>query len=96
MQHHRAIAENGMVDEMLSDGDGVITRFTVRGTHRGPFRGIPGTGRMVSVMGIAIDRVVAAKRVEGWAVLDLFSVMQQIGAVPQPRERSGRSDGATG
>lgn len=72
------------VEEMLTDGDRVITRFTVSGTHRGPFRGITATGRTISVMGIAIDRVIDARRVEGWAVLDLFGVMQQIGAVIQP------------
>ena len=70
------------VEEMLHDGDRVITRFSVRGSHRGPFRGIRASGRTIGVMGIAIDRVVNAKRVEAWAVLDLFGLMQQIGAVP--------------
>ena len=71
------------VEEMLADGDRVITRFTLSGSHRSPFRGIPATGRAVSVMGIAIDRVVNAKRVEGWAILDLFGLMQQVGMVPK-------------
>ena len=70
------------VEEMLHDGDRVITRFSVRGSHRGPFRGIRASGRTIGVMGIAIDRVANAERVEGWAVLDLFGLMQQIGAVP--------------
>lgn len=64
----------------------MITRFALNGNHRGPFRGIPATGRAVSIMGIAIDRVVNAKRVEGWAILDLFGLMQQIGMVPKQDE----------
>jgi steroid delta-isomerase-like uncharacterized protein len=74
------------VEEMLADGDRVITRFTVRGTHRGPFRGIPATNRTIDITGIAIDRVVDAKRVEGWAVLDVLGLMQQIGAIVQAGE----------
>lgn len=68
------------VGDMLADGDRVITRFTLRGTHAGRFRGMPLTGRNLTVMGIAIDRVVQGRRVEGWALLDLFGLMQQIGA----------------
>ena len=34
----------------------------------------------INIMGIAIDRVVNAKRVEGWAILDHFGLMQQLGA----------------
>lgn len=68
------------VEEMLTDDDRVITRFRLRGSHQGPFRGIPATGRPVDVMGIAIDRVVNEKRVEGWAILDLLGLLEQIGA----------------
>lgn len=71
------------VDDMLSDGDFVITRWTGRGIHRGTFRGIKPTGREVTVMGIAIDRVVGGKRVEGWALLDSLGLLQQLGATVQ-------------
>ncbi len=39
------------VDDMLADGDFVITCWTGRGTHRGPFRGIAPTGQAVTVWG---------------------------------------------
>lgn len=68
------------VEEMLADGDRVITRFNIRGSHRSSFRGISATDSAISVVGIAIDRVINAKRVEAWAILDLFGLMQQIGA----------------
>ena len=72
------------VDEMLSDGDFVVTRWTGRGTHGGVFRGIAPTGRQVTVTGIAIDRVVGGKRVEGWALLDTLGLLQQLGATVEP------------
>ncbi len=72
-----------IVDEMLSDGDFVITRWTGRGAHRGTFRGIAPTGREVTAMGLAIDRVIEGKRVEGWALLDTLGLLQQLGATVQ-------------
>ncbi len=66
------------VDEMLSDGDFVITRWTGRGTHRCTFRGIEPTQREATVMGIAIDWLVDGKRVEGWALLDMLGLLQQL------------------
>ncbi len=67
------------VDEMLGEGDKVVTRWGGRGTHRGPFRGIPATGKKIEVTGIAIDRVLDGKRVEGWAEWDMLGLLQQLG-----------------
>ena len=68
---------------MLTDGDFVVTRWTGRGTLRGTFRDIRPTGREVKVAGIAIDRLVEGKRVEGWALLDTFGLLQQLGTTLQ-------------
>ncbi len=67
------------VDEMLGEGDKVVTRWRARGTHRGSFRGIPATGKKIEVTGIAIDRVLDGKRVEGWAEWDMLGLLQQLG-----------------
>lgn len=74
------------VEDMLTDRDRVITRFRLSGSQHGPFRGIPPTGHSVDIIGIAIDRVVGSKRVEGWAILDLLGLMQQVGMVLGPGE----------
>ncbi len=66
-------------EEMLGEGDKVVTRWRGRGTHRGPFRGIPATGKKIEVTGIAIDRVVDGKRVEGWVEWDMLGLLQQLG-----------------
>jgi len=66
-------------DEMLGEGDRVVTRWRARGTHRGSFRGIPATGKKIEVKGIAIDRVLDGKRVEGWVEWDMLGLLQQLG-----------------
>jgi steroid delta-isomerase-like uncharacterized protein len=43
------------VDEMLSDGDKVVIRSTMKGTHKGTFMNIPATGKQISVEGIDIE-----------------------------------------
>src|SRR6266498_5337006 len=44
------------MEDMLSDGDKLVTRYSVHGTHNGELMGIPATGKPVSIGGIAIDR----------------------------------------
>ncbi len=56
-----------LVDDMVAEGDKVVTRVTLRGTQRGAFFGVPGTGRIVSAEGIEIYRIDKGKIVEGWS-----------------------------
>lgn len=70
------------IEDMLADEDRVATRFTRTGTHLGPFRGLPSTGRRVTVTGITIHRLRAGKVIEGWLNFDDLGVMQQLGLVP--------------
>jgi steroid delta-isomerase-like uncharacterized protein len=68
------------VEDVLAEGNRVVGRWTFRGTHQGNFMGIPSTGKNVSVMGIAIYRIVDAKIAEAWVAWDALGLMQQIGA----------------
>ncbi len=43
-----------MAEEMLGEGDKVVTRWRGRGTHRGPFRGIPATGKRLKFLGLPL------------------------------------------
>jgi predicted ester cyclase len=67
------------VHEMFGVDDRVVTRFTIRGTHEGPFMGVAPTGRRVAVDGIAVDVIRGGKRTEGWAQLDRLGLLQQLG-----------------
>ncbi len=72
------------IEDQIAEGDRVVTRWTARGTHKGPLMGIPPTGKQVTVAGISIDRVVNGKLVEDWTSYDALGMMQQLGVVPAP------------
>ncbi|HYP41122.1 MAG TPA: ester cyclase [Chloroflexia bacterium] len=73
-----------VIEDMLSEGDKVVTRYMYKATHQGELQGIPATGKQIAVPGIAIDRVVDGKIVERWDLLDQMALMQQLGVIPAP------------
>lgn len=72
------------VKDQVAEGDKVATRFVARGTHRGELNGIPASGNAIEISGMIISRFVNGKIVEQWGNPDVFTMMRQIGAVPQP------------
>ena len=71
------------VEEQVAEGDKVVSRWTLRGTHRGDFFGVGGTGNRVEFTGIQIDRFdESGKIVEERAEFDLLGAMRQINAIP--------------
>jgi steroid delta-isomerase-like uncharacterized protein len=69
-------------DEQIAEGDKVVSRFTLYGTHRAAFMGIPATGRHIAVKGVVIDRVVDGKWKDSRLLMDTFSLLEQLGALP--------------
>ncbi len=55
-------------------------RFTLTGTHRGDFAGVPASGNKVSVTGHDFLRFKDGKISEHWAEVDMMTMMQQLGA----------------
>ena len=72
-------------EALLGDGDLVTIRWTITGTHTGPFFGVAPTGRSIEVSGMDILRVEDGKLVEHWGgVADqMDDFLSQIGALPQ-------------
>jgi steroid delta-isomerase-like uncharacterized protein len=71
------------VEDLIADGDKAVARVAVTGTHEGEFMGVPPTGRRVDVQLIDIMRFDHAGLVgEHWGVVDMLSLMQQLGVVP--------------
>jgi steroid delta-isomerase-like uncharacterized protein len=70
------------IEEQVADGDKVLNRVTARGTHQGPFMGLPATGNPVVVSGLAIDRVVDGRLTERWGYVDTLALLRQLGAIP--------------
>lgn len=69
---------------LFAEGDEVVLRCVLVGTHTGDLMGVPATGRNVSVPGIVIYRVADGRIVQFWAQADMLSLLQQIGALPEP------------
>jgi steroid delta-isomerase-like uncharacterized protein len=75
---------NATVEDQIAEGDKVVSRVTVRGTHTGAFQGIPPTGKQATVQTIDIIRLAGGKQVEAWGGPDQLSLLQQLGVVPMP------------
>lgn len=73
------------VEDMVTGGNTIVTRYTSTGTHRGIFRDLAPTGRQVRVPEISIYRVARGKVVEQWCSLDELGRLAQLGAVPAGR-----------
>ena len=83
--YFRAIPDiNISVEDVLGEGDKVVTRYTIRGTHQGETEEFgPPTGKQVELEGITIHRFEDGKIVEEWERYDTLSVLQQLGLVPE-------------
>ncbi|HYN93029.1 MAG TPA: ester cyclase [Pilimelia sp.] len=68
------------LEDIFGAGDKVAVRVRFRGTHTGPFQGIPPTGRSVSFSSIEIYRLAGEKIAEEWVSPDLMGLLQQISA----------------
>ena len=75
-----------VVEDMIAEGDKVSARFTMRGTHKGEFRGIAPTGKEVIMTGIDIIRLTEGKMVEDRVEVDQLGMMRQLGVVPSPQQ----------
>ncbi|MFD0368952.1 ester cyclase [Streptomyces sp. NPDC059071] len=72
------------VEETVTEGDTVVSRNTVTGTHLGPYRDLPPTGRTVSYGEIFIFRVVDGRITEIRGIVDVLTQLRQLGALPSP------------
>jgi steroid delta-isomerase-like uncharacterized protein len=78
-------------EDVVSEGDMTAARVAFRGTHRGEFQGIPPTDKEVAFSSMEFNRVVDGKVEEHWVELDLFGLMRQLGAIPEPEHSEAAS-----
>jgi steroid delta-isomerase-like uncharacterized protein len=70
-------------EEILVSGDKTVARVRASGTQHGEFMGLPASDRSVEVRLIDIMRFDEAGLVcEHWGVMDMLSMLQQLGAIP--------------
>jgi predicted ester cyclase len=76
------------IEDLVAEGDKVVSRNTVTGTHQGEHMGIPPTGKSVTYNEVIINRFADGRIVETWAVVDVLAQMRQLGAVPAAPEQT--------
>jgi steroid delta-isomerase-like uncharacterized protein len=72
------------VEDVIAEGDKVMTRVTARGTFLGECIGYQPNGNVIEISGIAVHRIEDGWLVEHWAHADIAGFMHQIGATPAP------------
>ncbi|MEV4899523.1 ester cyclase [Nonomuraea sp. NPDC055795] len=70
------------VEDVVADGDKIVYRNTVTGTHLGEYRGIAPTGNAITYEEIFIVRFADGLIAEIWGVADVHAQLRQIGAIP--------------
>ena len=70
------------IEDLIAEGDKVVSRWTATGTHKGELMGIAPTGKRVTVTGCDIANYQNGKIVEAWASYDMLGMLQQLGVVP--------------
>jgi predicted ester cyclase len=72
------------VQDQIAEGDIVVTRLKMRGTHKGEWLGMKPTGKIVEIDGVNIDRVVDGRIVEHWGVANTLEALLEIEALKMP------------
>jgi steroid delta-isomerase-like uncharacterized protein len=76
-----------VIEDMIAEGDKVMMRYKIEGTHEGELFGVPPTGRRVSIESITVERVSGGKIREHWRVTDTLDMMQQLGGISEHAAR---------
>jgi steroid delta-isomerase-like uncharacterized protein len=70
------------LEDIVGEGDRVVTRMRATGTHSNAYMGVPATYRSIDCQVMGIARIENGKMAEHWGVTDELAIMQQIGLVP--------------
>lgn len=73
---------HGKIEDIVAEGDEVVTRTLWTGTQDGPFLGRPATGNKVAFATSDFYRIENGKIVEHWDVVDSLTRAIALGLVP--------------
>ena len=68
--------------DLVVDGDKVVTRYILRGTHQGEFMRMAPTGKTISAGGIWLSHFRNGKIKEQWIYVNTLGLLQQIRGKP--------------
>lgn len=66
------------VDRQIAESDLVTSQIRMNARHTGELFGMPGTGKLIELITIRIDRLKDKKIAEHWSVADIMGLMQQL------------------
>ena len=67
------------IDDVVAEGEKVLVRLRVRGTHGGELMGIAPTGRKIDIGVLDLFHIRNGKLIEHWALLDNLGLLRQLG-----------------
>ena len=70
------------IEDMITEDNKVAVRFTMRGTHKGVFFGVPATEKSIVVQAMNFYRLADNQIIEEFGQPDMLGLLTQIGAVP--------------
>jgi steroid delta-isomerase-like uncharacterized protein len=79
------------IREIIVSADRVVLLTTWQGVHKGEFLGIAGTGRTVTCECVEVLRIRGGKIIENTSYFDVYSMFQQMGALPPPDQLAARA-----
>jgi len=71
------------IEDIIAEGETVMSRWSCRGTHKGDLSGIAPTGKQFTISGITVTRLANGKMAESYVNWDALGLMQQLGVVPE-------------
>jgi steroid delta-isomerase-like uncharacterized protein len=79
------------VEDLIAEKNKVVASWTITGTHKREFRGVPATNKKISFDGVTIHHVAGGKIIESFVTMDYLGLMQQLGVIPAQLDKSFRS-----
>ena len=74
------------IEEIIAEGDKVMTRLSMSSVHKGDLGGIPPSGKTLTGTVFTVFRLDNGKIAEEWEILDELGMMHQLGMELKPKE----------
>lgn len=70
------------IEDLIAEKDKVVACWTLSGTHKGNYMGIPATDKKVSVEGMTVHNIANGRIMDSYSNWDALGMMQQLGVIP--------------
>jgi steroid delta-isomerase-like uncharacterized protein len=79
------------IEELIAEGDKVMSRVSLNCTHKGEFEGLPPTGKALALRAFTVFRLVDGKIAEELELVDELGMMHQLGMELRPTEQQSKT-----